>query len=225
MQPLSSPRTPPQRDYPRFPVANRPAPSPMATPSLAATDRGGEGSQRLGLSAAPRNRPASSSARNTSSTACSSRSSPTATSCSKAFPASPRRSPCVRWPRRCRSASSASSSRPTCFRRTSSARRFTIPRDGTFNPKPGPIFANFVLADEINRAPAKVQSALLEAMQERQVTLGENTYALPEPFLVMATQNPDRAGRHLSPARGAGRPLHAQDRRDLSHARRGTRHP
>jgi MoxR-like ATPase len=64
------------------------------------------------------------------------------------------------------------------------------PRDGTFNPKLGPIFANFVLADEINRAPAKVQSALLEAMQERQVTLGENTYGLPEPFLVMATQNP-----------------------------------
>ncbi|HEX4140242.1 MAG TPA: MoxR family ATPase [Candidatus Methylacidiphilales bacterium] len=64
------------------------------------------------------------------------------------------------------------------------------PRDGTFNPKLGPIFANFVLADEINRAPAKVQSALLESMQERQVTLGENTYVLPEPFLVMATQNP-----------------------------------
>jgi len=64
------------------------------------------------------------------------------------------------------------------------------PRDGTFNPKLGPVFANFVLADEINRAPAKVQSALLEAMQERQVTLGENTYTLPEPFLVMATQNP-----------------------------------
>jgi MoxR-like ATPase len=64
------------------------------------------------------------------------------------------------------------------------------PRDATFNPKLGPVFANFVLADEINRAPAKVQSALLEAMQERQVTLGENTYELPEPFLVMATQNP-----------------------------------
>ena len=64
------------------------------------------------------------------------------------------------------------------------------PRDGTFNPKLGPIFSNFVLADEINRAPAKVQSALLEAMQERQVTLGENTYVLAEPFLVMATQNP-----------------------------------
>lgn len=59
-----------------------------------------------------------------------------------------------------------------------------------FEVHQGPIFANFVLADEINRAPAKVQSALLEAMQERQVTLGDKTYALPEPFLVMATQNP-----------------------------------
>ena len=59
-----------------------------------------------------------------------------------------------------------------------------------FEVKKGPIFANFVLADEINRAPAKVQSALLEAMQERQVTIGDNTFALDEPFLVMATQNP-----------------------------------
>ena len=59
-----------------------------------------------------------------------------------------------------------------------------------FEVHKGPVFANFVLADEINRAPAKVQSALLEAMQERQVTLGEQTYKLPEPFLVMATQNP-----------------------------------
>lgn len=59
-----------------------------------------------------------------------------------------------------------------------------------FAIKKGPIFSNFVLADEINRAPAKVQSALLEAMQERQVTIGENTYKLPEPFLVLATQNP-----------------------------------
>jgi len=59
-----------------------------------------------------------------------------------------------------------------------------------FQVKKGPVFANFVLADEINRAPAKVQSALLEAMQERQVTIGDHTYKLPEPFLVMATQNP-----------------------------------
>lgn len=59
-----------------------------------------------------------------------------------------------------------------------------------FSVKKGPIFANFVLADEINRAPAKVQSALLEAMQERQITIGEETFPLPEPFLVLATQNP-----------------------------------
>lgn len=63
-------------------------------------------------------------------------------------------------------------------------------KDETFQVKKGPIFANFVLADEINRAPAKVQSALLEAMQERQVTIGSETFQLPEPFLVMATQNP-----------------------------------
>jgi MoxR-like ATPase len=64
------------------------------------------------------------------------------------------------------------------------------PRDGGFLTKRGPIFANLVLADEVNRAPAKVQSALLEAMQERQVTIGEQSYLLPEPFLVLATQNP-----------------------------------
>ena len=64
------------------------------------------------------------------------------------------------------------------------------PKDVKFINKHGPVFTNFVLADEINRAPAKVQSALLEAMQERQVTIGDNTFKLPEPFLVMATQNP-----------------------------------
>src|ERR1700760_4514087 len=64
------------------------------------------------------------------------------------------------------------------------------PHDGAFRTKHGPIFSNLVLADEINRAPAKVQSALLEAMQERQVTLGDETYELPNPFLVLATQNP-----------------------------------
>lgn len=63
-------------------------------------------------------------------------------------------------------------------------------KDGNFSIKKGPIFANFILADEINRAPAKVQSALLEAMQERQVTIGENTFKLDDPFLVLATQNP-----------------------------------
>src|ERR1700754_4513899 len=69
-----------------------------------------------------------------------------------------------------------------------------------FVVRKGPIFANFVLADEINRAPAKVQSALLEAMQERQVTLGEQTHKLPEPFLVMATQNPiEQEGTYALP--------------------------
>ena len=63
-------------------------------------------------------------------------------------------------------------------------------KDEAFQVKKGPVFANFVLADEINRAPAKVQSALLEAMQERQVTIGKETFRLPEPFLVLATQNP-----------------------------------
>ena len=64
------------------------------------------------------------------------------------------------------------------------------PKSGDFSVKKGPVFANFILADEINRAPSKVQSALLEAMQERQVTLGDNTFILPKPFFVMATQNP-----------------------------------
>ena len=64
------------------------------------------------------------------------------------------------------------------------------PKDGTFTTKKGPIFSNIILADEINRAPAKVQSALLEAMQERQVTIGQNSFKLDEPFMVLATQNP-----------------------------------
>jgi MoxR-like ATPase len=63
-------------------------------------------------------------------------------------------------------------------------------KEGNFSIKKGPVFSNFILADEINRAPAKVQSALLEAMQERQITIGENTFKLEEPFLVLATQNP-----------------------------------
>jgi MoxR-like ATPase len=73
-------------------------------------------------------------------------------------------------------------------------------KDGEFNIKKGPIFANFVLADEINRAPAKVQSALLEAMQEKQVTIGDTTFKLQKPFLVMATQNPvDQEGTYPLP--------------------------
>jgi MoxR-like ATPase len=74
------------------------------------------------------------------------------------------------------------------------------PKDGEFSVKKGPVFANIVLADEINRAPAKVQSALLEAMQERQVTIGDETFPLPEPFMVLATQNPiDQEGTYPLP--------------------------
>ena len=73
-------------------------------------------------------------------------------------------------------------------------------KEEKFQVKKGPVFANFVLADEINRAPAKVQSALLEAMQEHQVTIGENTFKLPNPFLVMATQNPiEQEGTYVLP--------------------------
>lgn len=73
-------------------------------------------------------------------------------------------------------------------------------KDESFHVKKGPVFANFVLADEINRAPAKVQSALLEAMQEHQVTIGEQTFTLPDPFLVMATQNPiEQEGTYALP--------------------------
>ena len=78
------------------------------------------------------------------------------------------------------------------------------PRTSEFSVHQGPIFANLVLADEVNRAPAKVQSALLEAMQERQVTIGDTTYSMEELFLVLATQNPYRAGGDLSTAGGPG---------------------
>src|SRR5438477_2484336 len=74
------------------------------------------------------------------------------------------------------------------------------PRDASFTTRKGPVFAQLVLADEINRAPAKVQSALLEAMQEHKVTIGDETHPLPEPFLVLATQNPiDQAGTYPLP--------------------------
>jgi MoxR-like ATPase len=74
------------------------------------------------------------------------------------------------------------------------------PKSGEFTTKQGPVFANLVLADEINRAPAKVQSALLEAMQERQVTIGDQTFKLPKPFLVLATENPiDQEGTYPLP--------------------------
>ena len=96
-----------------------------------------------------------------------------------------------------------------------------VPSEGTFRTRKGPIFANFILADEINRAPSKVQSALLEAMQERQVTIGDHTYPLRGPVPGDGHAEPDRAGGHLSAARGPGRPLHAQGEDHLSRGRRG----
>ena len=94
---------------------------------------------------------------------------------------------------------------------------------GEFATKTGPVFANIVLADEINRAPAKVQSALLEAMQEKQVTIGGERFALPQPFLVMATQNPIEQEGTYPPARGPAGPFHVQTQGGLSCAGRGAR--
>ena len=86
------------------------------------------------------------------------------------------------------------------------------PKTGDFYVKKGPIFHNIILADEINRAPSKVQSALLEAMQERQVTIGDTTFPLSDPFLVMATQNPIEQEGTYPAARGPGRPFHDEAR-------------
>ncbi len=92
--------------------------------------------------------------------------------------------------------------------------RIYRPDTGRFDTELGPVFGNFLLADEINRAPAKVQSALLEVMQERQVTIAGETFPLPRPFLVHRDPEPDRVRGHVPAARGAGRPLPVQvDRR------------
>ncbi len=106
------------------------------------------------------------------------------------------------------------------------------PRDGAFTTHKGPLFANIVLADEINRAPAKVQSALLEAMQERQVTLADRTWPLPRPFLVLATQNPiEQEGTYALPEAQADRfllkvvvgyPTRAEEKEILARASRPT---
>ena len=84
----------------------------------------------------------------------------------------------------------------------------------------GPIFSNVILADEINRTPPKTQAALLEAMQEKQVTIGGQRYPLPSPFFVLATQKPDRARRNLYASRGSAGSLHVQDLREVSKLRR-----
>ena len=90
------------------------------------------------------------------------------------------------------------------------------PREGAFTTRKGPIFANLILADEINRAPSKVQSALLEAMQEHQVTIGDESFMSRRAVSRPRHAEPDRAGGDLPLARGAGRPLHAQGDRRLS---------
>ena len=99
--------------------------------------------------------------------------------------------------------------------------RIYRPDRADFDTELGPVFCNFLLADEINRAPAKVQSALLEVMQERQVTIGHQTFPVPQPVPRARDAEPDRVRRHLPAARGAGRPLHAQGARRLPGARRG----
>ena len=131
-----------------------------------------------------------SSARTCCSSGCWSRCWPAGTSSSRACPAWPRRWPSSRSPRRSAGSSTGSSSRPTWCRPTSSAPGSTTSSSGEFQVSLGPVFTNLLLADEINRAPAKVQSALLEVMQEQQVTIGRETHHVPRPFLVMATQNP-----------------------------------
>ena len=97
-------------------------------------------------------------------------------------------------------------------------------KTGEFGTSLGPVFTNLLLADEINRAPAKVQSALLEVMQERQVTIGRETHKVPDPFLVLATQNPiETEGTYALPG-GAGRPIHDEGPRRLPERDRGVRH-
>ncbi len=93
-----------------------------------------------------------------------------------------------------------------------------------FKLRKGPLFTNLLLADEINRAPAKTQAALLEAMQERQVTLEGRALPIAQPFMVLATQKPHRAGRHISTAGSRTRPLHAQGAHGLPRCRAGIEH-
>ena len=109
------------------------------------------------------------------------------------------------------------------------------PKTGEFAPKKGPVFTNLLLADEINRAPAKVQSALLESMQERQVTIGDETYRLPQPFLVLATQNPiEQEGTYPLPEAQVDRfmfkclvetPTKADERRIMERFAQGAKAP
>jgi hypothetical protein len=141
----------------------------------------------------------SSSARSTSSSAWSSACSRGATSSFEGCPGSRRLWRSARSPERARSFRRIQFT-PDLLPADLTGTLIYNQKDGTFVPAKGRSFANFVSADEINRAPAKVQSALLEAMQERQVTIGDTTYPLPSPFLVLATQNPiEQEGPTRSP--------------------------
>ncbi|GIW82281.1 MAG: hypothetical protein KatS3mg105_4088 [Gemmatales bacterium] len=123
-----------------------------------------------------------------------------ATSSSKACRDWQKPSPSARWHAACECRFIASNSHPDLLPADLIGTQIYNPRTGEFSVKKGPIFANLVLADEINRAPAKVQSALLEAMQEKQVTIGDDSYPLQQPFLVLATQNPiEQEGTYLLP--------------------------
>ena len=119
--------------------------------------------------------------------------------------------------------SRASSSRPTSCPPTSSARRCSNRPSGTFNVALGPVFHNFVLADEINRAPAKVQSALLEVMSERQVSIGGVTYPRTGSLPRARDAEPDRVRGRVPAARSAARPVPPQGARAVPHAHRGAR--
>ena len=148
---------------------------------------------------------------------------PRATSSSRACPVWRRRWRSRRSPMRSAASSSASSSRPTSCPADLVGTRIYNQRSGEFTTSLGPVFTNLLLADEINRAPAKVQSALLEVMQERQVTIGRETHSGARPVPRDGDAEPDRVRRHLPAAGGAGRPLHAEGAGVVPLGHRGVR--
>ena len=165
----------------------------------------------------------SSSARTGWSSGCSSRCWPAGTACSRACPAWPRPSRWRPWPRWSAAASPGSSSPRTWCPADIMGTRIYRQSSENFDVELGPVFVNFLLADEINRAPAKVQSALLEVMAEQQVSIGGQTYEVPHAVPGHGHPEPDRAGGRLPAAGGAARPVPDEDRRRLPDRRRGAR--
>jgi MoxR-like ATPase len=147
----------------------------------------------------------------------------TATCWSKACPGWPRRSPVKTLAQTLRGTFKRIQFTPDLVPADLVGTRIFNPRTGEFSTSLGPVFTHLLLADEINRAPAKVQSALLEVMQERQVTIAGETHKVPEPFLVMATQNPIETEGTYPAARGPGRPLHDEGAGRLPDRGRGVR--